>query len=104
MRANTVARVGVRVDRPRHRDRLALAARHQCYRGIEFWQVDLEAVEHRRGFPVHRAAVQKPKPSGEPRGEGNLAATVEVLCRRQIVEKREVLVHRLDAGAAGSAR
>ena len=55
--------------RARHGDRLALAARHQGHRRIELRQLDLEAVEHRRGLAVHGAAVEEPSPRGSQAGK-----------------------------------
>ena len=49
-------------------------------------------------------AVEKAQPLRKPGGEGDLAAAIEVLGRRQIVEEREVLVDGLDAGAARRRR
>ena len=48
--------------------------------------------------------LEKPQPAGQPGRERDLAAAVEVLRRRQIVEEREVLIDRLDPGAARGRR
>ena len=48
--------------------------------------------------------LRKPQAVRQPGREGDLAAAIEVLRRRQVVEQREVLVDGLDAGAARRAR
>ena len=85
-------------------DRLPLAAGHEGDRRIEFRQLDLESFENRGGLALHGAGVEEPQTLRQPGGDGNLTAAIEVLGRRQIVEKREVLVDGLDAGAARSGR
>ena len=49
------------------------------------------------------ALPEEAKPARQPGRAGELAAGEEILRRRQIVEQREVLIDRLDAGERASA-
>ena len=86
------------MDRPRDRDRLALAAGERDHRLLEAAEVRIEPPHHLARLGLHRGVVER-APAGE-----QLAAEIEVRRGVDIVGERERLIHRLDAIVLGVAR
>jgi hypothetical protein len=82
---------------------LALPTRHEGNGGIEFRQLHLQPLDDGGSFSIHSVAVEKPEGLRKPGRKIQFAAAIEVLRRRQIVEKRQILIDGFDPGPAGGS-
>ena len=89
---------GVEMDRPRDRDRLALAAGERGHRLLEAAEIGVEPPHHLARLRFHRGVVER-SPARQ-----QFAAEIEVRRRVDIVGERQRLIDRLDAVMLGVAR
>ena len=87
--------VGVAGDRPRHRDRLALAAGEARRRDIDRGDVDPDLVQRLAGLTAHQGVGQE-----RDRLADALAAQKQVLVDRQLVDQRQILKDGVDPALA----
>ena len=89
---------GIEIDRPRNRDRLALAAGKRFHRLLEAAEMRVEPAHHLAGLGLHGRIVERAP------GRQQFAPEEDVGGGIDIVGERERLVDRLDAIALGIAR
>ncbi len=88
--------VGVAGDRPRHRDRLALAAGQARHRHIDAGDVDPDLSSALRASRFMSALARNGIGACDP-----LAAQEQVVVDGELVDQRQVLEHGVDAALAG---